>query len=192
MRPAHDFYPANQANRRNAARSTGPTTAAGKHRWQRNAVRHGLCATFALPLSVNSRFRLASLLWRLPRATTIETDVLRVQAEVLRDRRNTPPAGLVARDAFADSRAYDSSLHRYGRGEASQLLGAGWPPTLALAYPAGRPNPSALVLSDAELPSAGQSRQRSVWPGRYESALAHEVVQTFFCCNQCESLNSDE
>ena len=33
-----------QANRRNALRSTGPTTEAGKERSRRNAVRHGLCA----------------------------------------------------------------------------------------------------------------------------------------------------
>jgi len=31
--------------------------------------------------------RLASLLWRLRRATAIETDLLRIQAEILRDRR---------------------------------------------------------------------------------------------------------
>ena len=32
--------------------------------------------------------RLASLLWRLRRATAIETDLLRIQAEILRDRRD--------------------------------------------------------------------------------------------------------
>jgi hypothetical protein len=31
--------------------------------------------------------RLASLLWRLRRATAIETDLMRIQAEILRDRR---------------------------------------------------------------------------------------------------------
>jgi hypothetical protein len=38
--------------------------------------------------------RLASLLWRLRRATAIETDLLRVQAEILRERRS---AGRAAR-----------------------------------------------------------------------------------------------
>jgi hypothetical protein len=33
-----------EANRRNALRSTGPITEAGKDRSRRNAVRHGLCA----------------------------------------------------------------------------------------------------------------------------------------------------
>src|SRR6266852_2216476 len=32
--------------------------------------------------------RLASLLWRMRRATAIETDLLRIQAEILRDRRD--------------------------------------------------------------------------------------------------------
>jgi hypothetical protein len=32
--------------------------------------------------------RLASLLWRIGRATSIETDLLRIQAEILRDRQN--------------------------------------------------------------------------------------------------------
>jgi hypothetical protein len=33
--------------------------------------------------------RLASLLWRLRRIITIETDLFQIQAEILRDRRNT-------------------------------------------------------------------------------------------------------
>ena len=33
--------------------------------------------------------RLASLLWRIRRATAIETDLLRIQAEILRERAQT-------------------------------------------------------------------------------------------------------
>jgi hypothetical protein len=33
-----------EANRRNATRSTGPITEAGKDRSRRKAIRHGLCA----------------------------------------------------------------------------------------------------------------------------------------------------
>ena len=86
-----------EANRRNAQKSTGPTSAEGKQRASRNALRHGLTAETVIgPLedvedyeafeeSVAASFdpetaverelilRLASLLWRLRRATSIET-----------------------------------------------------------------------------------------------------------------------
>ena len=86
-----------EANRRNAQKSTGPTSPEGKQRASRNALRHGLTAeTVIMPLedaddyeafeaSVAASFdpetaverelvlRLASLLWRLRRATSIET-----------------------------------------------------------------------------------------------------------------------
>ena len=103
-----------EANRRNAIRSTGPNTEEGRRRSRRNAVRHGLCAETvienvediedyrAFEAAVIADYdaqtaverelvlRLASLLWRLRRATAIETDLLRIQAEILRDRRNKP------------------------------------------------------------------------------------------------------
>ena len=98
-----------EANRRNALRSTGPITADGKRRSRRNAVRHGLTAETvvetvediedyrgfeaAVIASYDARdaverelvLRLASLLWRLRRATAIETELLRIQAEISRD-----------------------------------------------------------------------------------------------------------
>jgi hypothetical protein len=102
-----------EANRRNALRSTGPTTENGKRRSRQNAVRHGLSAETVVDLvedlddyrgfeaaiiaDYDARtaverellLRLASLLWRLRRATMIETELLRIQAEVLRDRRSS-------------------------------------------------------------------------------------------------------
>ena len=100
------------ANRRNAMRSTGPSTEDGKRRTRGNAVRHGLCAETVVEIVEDIEdyrafeaaviadydaqtaverelvLRLASLLWRLRRATAIETDLLRIQAEILRDRRD--------------------------------------------------------------------------------------------------------
>jgi hypothetical protein len=96
-----------EANRRNALKSTGPTSANGKHVSRRNALRHGFTAETVLePLEDPEEYRtfeaailseylpetpveqelvrrLASLFWRLRRATSIETGLLRMQGEIL-------------------------------------------------------------------------------------------------------------
>src|SRR6266566_3671302 len=103
-----------EANRRNSQHSTGPKTENGKRQSRRNAFRHGLCAETVVEIvediddykafeaaiiadydvqtAVERELvlRLASLLWRIRRATSIETDLLRIQAEILCDRRNKP------------------------------------------------------------------------------------------------------
>jgi hypothetical protein len=101
-----------QANRLNALKSTGPRTEEGKRASRRNALRHGLTAETVIDGLEDSEdyrgfeaaiiadydaetaverelvLRLASLLWRLRRIIAIETDLFRVQAEILRERRN--------------------------------------------------------------------------------------------------------
>src|SRR5262245_58806780 len=100
-----------EANRRNALRSTGPTTEAGKQRSRLNAVRHGLTAETVVASLEDAEdyqafeaaiiadyeaetavarelvLRLASLLWRLRRANAIEADLFELQAEALRQRQ---------------------------------------------------------------------------------------------------------
>ena len=94
-----------ESNRRNAQKSTGPKTQNGKQRSSQNAVRHGLTAETVIgPLedpadyqafeqAVTTAYdaetaverelvlRLASLLWRLRRATSVETGLLQIQCE---------------------------------------------------------------------------------------------------------------
>src|SRR3954454_5024828 len=96
-----------EANRRNSRRSTGPTTDEGKLRSRRNAVRHGLTAEpvigglaggtgySAFEAAVIADYDaqsaverelvllLASLLWRIRRATAIETCLFELQAKHL-------------------------------------------------------------------------------------------------------------
>jgi hypothetical protein len=100
-----------EANRRNARKSTGPITPEGKQRSRCNAIRHGLTAetvigaledaedyqafeaTIVADYDAQSAverelvLRLASLLWRLRRATTIETGLFEIQANHLREFR---------------------------------------------------------------------------------------------------------
>src|SRR2546430_5746210 len=100
-----------EANRRNARRSTGPITAEGKLRSRQNAVRHGLTAETVIGALEDAEdykafeaaiiadydaqstverelvLRLASLLWRLRRATTMETGLFEIQAGHLREFR---------------------------------------------------------------------------------------------------------
>ncbi len=107
-----------EANRRNARKSTGPTTEEGKQRSRCNAVRHGLTAETVIGALEDAEdykafeaaiiadydaqsaverelvLRLASLLWRLRRATTMETGLFDIQADhlsSLKQPRQTHP-----------------------------------------------------------------------------------------------------
>src|SRR5437763_8275882 len=100
-----------EANRRNALKSTGPKTESGKQVSRCNAVRHGLTAETVLSAFEDAQdykafeaaitadyvaqsaverelvLRLASILWRLRRATTMETGLFEIQAQQLHDYR---------------------------------------------------------------------------------------------------------
>jgi hypothetical protein len=190
-----------QANRRNALRSTGPTSEEGKRRSRQNAVRHGLSAETVVEIvedvddyrgfeaaiiaDYDARtaverelvLRLASLLWRLRRATLIETELLRIQVEVLRDRRSshqalrsrTPPSPIprnaysAVRDVREDQTDSDScsAIHSASRSAA-------------------QPVNSSRDLAHCFLRLANLDNGIFERLGRYESALARQVVRILF------------
>ena len=103
-----------EANRRNALQSTGPTTPEGKERSRGNALRHGLTAETVIAALEDTEdyeafeaaviadydaesaverelvLRLASVLWRLRRATGIETALFDSVAEETRMHEHRP------------------------------------------------------------------------------------------------------
>ena len=113
-----------EANRRNALKSTGPRTEAGKQASRCNAVRHGLTAETVITTLEDAEdykafeaaitadydaqsaverelvLRLASLLWRLRRATAMETGLFEIQAEHLRDYRRNRQCNPHSRDVI--------------------------------------------------------------------------------------------
>lgn len=126
-----------EANRRNARKSTGPITEEGKQASRCNAVRHGLTAETVIGALEDAEdykafeaaiiadydaqsaverelvLRLASLLWRLRRATTIETGLFEIEAEKLNvgggSRQGSPVCREVVHPLFGPREPVSSS-----------------------------------------------------------------------------------
>jgi hypothetical protein len=135
-----------EANRRNALKSTGPRTETGKQVSRCNAVRHGLTAETVLSALEDAEdykafeaaitadydaqsaverelvLRLASILWRLRRATTMETG-----------RKADATAVEFARCFLRLANLLNFALDRLSRYESDSLA-------------PGRPNPSRAIL----------------------------------------------
>jgi hypothetical protein len=192
-----------EANRRNASKSTGPTTEGGKQRSRCNAIRHGLTVETVIAALEDAEdyrsfegaitadydagsaverelvLRLASLLWRLRRAATIETCLFEIQADHLRELRNDRhcPFGSrrIVHDLFVrpDARPDHESSVSPTSGEPAtsqpdEARSAGFtadpPVDLARCF-----------LRLTNLPNFTLDRL-----GRYEAALWRQVGQTLF------------
>ena len=199
-----------EANRRNALRSTWPKTDDGKRRSRVNAVRHGLttetvvgsledaedykafeatiiadyCAETAVARELV--LRLASLLWRLRRATAIETDLFEIQAEALQERCVNVPSSPRKGPQGAVFRAFERDVHpdglkHSGKGswpDCGERIGEEHQPD-GLDRTADDPvSPRQLTycfLRLANLDSGVFERLN-----RYEAALWRQTVQTLF------------
>jgi hypothetical protein len=186
-----------EANRRNAIQSTGPSTEDGKQRSRRNAIRHGLCAETVIEMVEDTEdyaafeaaviadydartaverelvLRLASLLWRLRRSTAIETDLFRIQAEILRDRRECWSTDQPERPQAIPFRVIEAAIPLCD--EAAD----GW-------------NDSGLGRTDHQATTASRDLAYCFQRlakfdnglferlGRYDTALWRQMVQTYF------------
>jgi hypothetical protein len=190
-----------EANRRNALRSTGPTTEDGKRRSRQNAVRHGLSAETivevvediddyrgfeaAIIADYDARtaverelvLRLASLLWRLRRATMIETELLRIQAEVLRDRRSSH---LAARSRNTPSPIPRNAYSAVQNVQEDQTNSDPWTAIHSTSRSLPQPVNSARDLAHCFLRLANLDNGIFERLGRYESGLARQVTRTLF------------
>ncbi len=181
------------ANRRNAEKSTGPRTEAGRQRSRRNALRHGLCAETvveilenvedykAFEIAIASEYdaqsvverelvlRLASLLWRIRRATGIETALLELHVEQVRPRSPAVQALKASESCEAPGwhdREYCSERERLGSSSFRASMR-----DLAHCF-------TALAHRDDRV------FERLA---RYEAALCRQVVRTLFALQSARS-----
>src|ERR1035437_5180495 len=158
-----------EANRRNALKSTGPTTPEGKRRSRCNAVRHGLTAETVIAALENSEdyeafeaavisdydaesaverelvLRLTSVLWRPRRATGIETALFESVTEDTSKHGHRPSRENLAgvADLAERDRLFLGAVQESDAAEGYELSSEanGISPTASCAWPLCRLSP---------------------------------------------------
>jgi len=187
-----------EANRRNALASTGPKTENGKQQSRRNALNHGLTAETVIeplenpedyrafeeaivaeylpqmPVERELVHRLASLFWRLRRATSIETGLLRLQSEILQGFRSSRQKRIETEPGEREG------AESFGTFRGADRAGTQNTPAFPGESPWTQPADPARDIAISFLRLANLDSEIVDRLSRYESGLWRQLVQTIF------------
>jgi hypothetical protein len=205
-----------EANRRNALKSTGPKTDAGKEQSRCNAVRHGLTAETVIGALEDAEdyrafeaaiiadydaqsaverelvLRLASLLWRLRRATAMETGLFEIQADHLREFKQARQISSTSREFFYAMFGNADSISLERRREPDDITNATQVASSSAPQSANPTSASAADLAHSFLRLANLPNYALDRLSRYEATLWRQVGQILFALDTLDRRKPQE